>query len=242
MNDFPKALEYYNRALTAREKPQNSDQDKIGIASTCEKIAAVYYKQNDGVHAVDYLTRALDIREQIQGNTHDNTAQTCQSLAGAYSKMGEYTKALEYYQRALEIREPILGTSHKDIINLKNNIHVTEYQVARLKGKLKSFFNDHCFIGTVATGDNPATRQGLEGEYVLLEFADWNQFSEQSLFEKADELRQYPKDIVVMKDGIISTHHFDNKLGIAFGVKQITKDVKQQINKAYIEWKNRSNP
>ena len=54
-------------------------------------------------------------------------------------------------------------------------------------------------------------------------------------------MRQSPKDIVVMKDGEISRHHFENKLGITFGVKQITKEEKQQINQAYKQWKEQNN-
>jgi type II secretory pathway pseudopilin PulG len=78
----------------------------------------------------------------------------------------------------------------------------------------------------------------VEGNNVLVdEFADWNQDCDMSLFGRADELRQSPKDIVVLKEGVISRHHFENKLGISFGVKQITKDEKQQINQAYKKWK-----
>ena len=109
------------------------------------------------------------------------------------------------------------------------------------KGKLKGFLADHCFTGTVNRGDNPATAQGMSGEYILLEFADWNQDSDISLFARADELRQSPKDIVVMKDGVISTYHFDGKLGITFGVKQMTKEEKNQINQTYKQWKEQKN-
>ena len=44
-----------------------------------------------------------------------------------------------------------------------------------------------------------------------------------------------------MKDGVISKHHFEKRLGFTFGVKQITKEEKQQINKAYKQWKEQNN-
>ena len=81
----------------------------------------------------------------------------------------------------------------------------------------------------------------MTGEYVLLEFADWNQDCGFSLFDKADEMRQQPKDIVVLKDGVVSRYHFENKLGITFGVKTVDKEMKQQINQAYQAWKSQQN-
>ena len=100
---------------------------------------------------------------------------------------------------------------------------------------------DHCLVARVASGNNPAVVQGLSGEYILLEFADWNLESTGSLFDKADELRQSPKDIVVLKDGIISRYHFENRMGLSFDVKPIAKDEKQKINQAYKKWKEEQN-
>ena len=49
-----------------------------------------------------------------------------------------------------------------------------------------------------------------------------------------------PKDILVMKNGIISRHHFENTIGIQLGFKQVGKEEKQRINKAYEEWKKQN--
>ena len=162
-------------------------------------------------------------------------------MASAYGKLADYAKAIDYYQKALDIMAPLKGEGSTEVSNMKKNILMNQYLLALSKGKLKSFLAEHCFIGTVNSGENPASAQGMSGEYVLLEFADWNQDSDVSLFARADELRQSPKDIVVMKDGVISRHHFESKLGISFGVKPITKEEKQQINQAYKQWKEQEN-
>jgi tetratricopeptide (TPR) repeat protein len=237
--DYAHALECYSRALAARESAQSDD--RVGLAGAYDSMGAVLYRRGEYAQSLEHFLKAAAIREQVQGNSSAATAQTYNSTAGAYGKLTDYAKALEYYQKAFDIIASLKGENSKEVVNIKKNILMTEYQLAMQKGKLKGFLSNHCFIGTVNNGDTPASAQGMSGEYVLLEFADWNQDSETSLFDRADEMRQSPKDIVVMKDGEISRHHFENKLGITFGVKQITKEEKQQINQAYKQWKEQNN-
>lgn len=235
LKDYGKARDCYSRAMSAREA-SNTD-DKAGMAAACDNMGAVLYRQGEYAQALEYLLKGAALREQIQGKNHPATAQTYHNIAAAYGRLNDFTHALEYYQKTIDILSPLKGENDREVVNLKKDLIKTQYQLALSKGKLKGFLADHCFIGTVNGGDNPAAAQGMSGEYVLLEFADWNQDSDVSLFDRADALRQSPKDIVVMKDGVISRHHFENKLGISFGVKQISKEEKQQINQAYQQWK-----
>ena len=232
LKDYAKALDCYTRALQARESDHGEDQ--VGIASACDNVGSTYYKTGNFSQALEYFLKGAAIREQVQGKSHAATAQAYQYVASAYGKLEDYGQAVDYYQRARDILAP---TGSRDVAVVEKNILMYQYLHALSKGKLKGFLADHCFVGTVNGGDNPAVAQGMSGEYVLLEFADWTQDSEISLFGRADALRQSPKDIVVMKDGQISTHHFENKLGITFGVKHISKEEKQQINQAYQQWK-----
>ena len=77
----------------------------------------------------------------------------------------------------------------------------------------------------------------MSGEYYLLEFGNWSQNSFDSLYEKNTELKGKPKDILVMKDGIISEHHFEDTIGVAIGLKYVGKEEKAAISKAYEKWK-----
>ena len=94
----------------------------------------------------------------------------------------------------------------------------------------------HCLTATVGDG-GPAQQQGMEGEYVLLEFDDWREDSPVSLFDKSAEYKGKPKDIVVLKDGVISKHHFEDMIGVQFGVKEITHEERERINQLYEIWK-----
>jgi hypothetical protein len=79
----------------------------------------------------------------------------------------------------------------------------------------------------------------MEGEYILLEFADWTEESTTSLANKNNELRGKPKDIVVLKDGIIEKHHFENTIGVQLGIKQVSKEERAKVDRAYAEWKRK---
>ena len=204
-------------------------------------VIHVLYNRGDYDRSLKNLLQGVAIREQLQGKGDQATARTYKNVAKAYGKKADYSQALDYYQKAYDAMAPLKGDGDAEVISLKKEILKNQYLVAQSKGKLKSFMTDHCFVATVSNGNNPAVAQGMSGEYVLLEFAEWNQDSPGSLYDMADQLRQSPKDIVVMKDGAISRHHFENKMGLFFDVKPVTKEEKQAINKAYKQWKEQNN-
>jgi hypothetical protein len=78
----------------------------------------------------------------------------------------------------------------------------------------------------------------MEGEYIMLEFADWNIESRASIFYKNDEYYDKAKSIVVMKDGAIFCYHFEKSIGVQFALKKIEKEEKLHIISEYKKWKN----
>lgn len=84
--------------------------------------------------------------------------------------------------------------------------------------------------------DTPAQRQGMSGEYMVLKFEDWTIMNGTSLLNKNNELRGKPKTIVVMKDGILSEHFFENTIGVQISCKYVGKEEKQRIIEAYKKW------
>jgi tetratricopeptide (TPR) repeat protein len=72
--------------------------------------------------AQPYYERALDIREQVLGKSHPDTASTLDALGWLFYKQGDYEAASPYYTRALAIREQVLGGSHPDTATTLNNL------------------------------------------------------------------------------------------------------------------------
>ena len=96
------------------------------------------------------------------------------------------------------------------------------------------------YTATVIDGDTPARQQGMSGEYIVLEFADWTTHDTTSLFEYNkvnNEFRGKPKTTVVMKDDVISRHHFENTIGVHFDLKKVGKEEKERIISIYEQWK-----
>lgn len=108
-----------------------------------------------------------------------------------------------------------------------NKLYIEQFQ---------SFMSEVVFTATIGD-DTPAAQQGLSGEYYFLEVEDWTFDSTNSLLDKLVELQGKPKTIVLMKDGVISKHHFKDAFGAEMGLKYITKEEKAQITEAYNKWK-----
>lgn len=88
--------------------------DKVSIASLLNKMGNVYYDQGNYEKALECNIKALEIRENVLGKEHPDTAMTYNSIAVVYDDQGNYEKALEYHKKALEVREKVLGKEHLD--------------------------------------------------------------------------------------------------------------------------------
>ena len=69
-----------------------------------------YYQSTGGyLKALEYCTKALDVREKVLGTEHIDTAETNYIMGSIYKSMGDHYKALEYFTEALAVREKDLS-------------------------------------------------------------------------------------------------------------------------------------
>ena len=239
VGDYDTALEYLNKAL----KIQTTlfGENHPDVAASLNNIGIIYSYQGDYGSALDYLNEALEIRIDLFGQSHPDVATSLNNIAMVHSDQGDYDKALPYYGKALKIRTKLYGKNDHSAISTYNNIY--DCYTEGLKSsksyitQYEDFISEIAFTVTVTSEDTPAADQGMSGEYYLLEFGNWSQNSFDSLYEKNTELKGKPKDILVMKDGIISEHHFEDTIGVAIGLKYVGKEEKAAISKAYEKWK-----
>lgn len=168
-------------------------------------------------------------------------------MATSYDNIGfiylsnkKYRQALEYHQKALKSLLQVLSEDHPYVNTSYDNISYV-YWAAKANDEILPGFDDYVservFIGTTLSVDNSAALQGLNGEFVVFEFGDWTIDSETSLWDKDKELRGKPKTIVVMQDGKIAQHHFEDSIGMRIGYKKVGKEEKQRIISEYHKWK-----
>jgi len=118
--DYPKALEWFQKALEISEKVLGLEHPNIAIIYN--NIALVYSHQGDYPKALEWFQKDLEISEKVLGLDHPNTATTYNNIALVYSRQGNYPTALEWYQKDLEISEKVLGLDHPNTATTYNNI------------------------------------------------------------------------------------------------------------------------
>ena len=118
--NYPKALEYYQKALEIREKVLGLEHPST--ATSYNNIGAVYDSTGDYPKALEYYLKDLQICEKVLGLEHPHTASSHNNIGVVYFNMGDYPKALEYYLKALAIQEKALGLEHPSTATSYNNI------------------------------------------------------------------------------------------------------------------------
>ena len=234
--NYDQALEYYNKAL---EIYLSIFGDRHSyVAMSYNNIGGVYSDLKNYDQALEYYDKALEIYLSIFGENHLDVF-TCYSNIGITYYMQElYSEAKTNLLKAVEIGKTFLNADDVNIQTLLSFLYRSLIKSSSLEtNEYSSFTSDKAFTAMVVSDETPAYQQGMSGEYYLLEFADWKFESPTDLFDKNDELKDKPKDIVVMKDGVITKHHFENKIGIQLGLKFVSKEEKQRITEAYHKWK-----
>lgn len=232
IGDYAKALDYHKKALAIREKILGSEHPDV--AESYNNVGVIYNYMGEYVKALECCIKSLDINENIFGSEHPIMATTYGNIGIVFHAMGDYVKALEYHNMALAIREKIFGAEHSNTIMVREHIkHINRLMILSDNEKMQEYI----FVSKTVEGDTPAKQQGMSGEYVMLEFADWNIKSMESLFDKSEEMRNHPKTIVVMKGEDISKYDFGDKIGVRFDLKQVGKEEKNRIIKKYESWK-----
>lgn len=189
--------------------------------------------------ALFYFNRILSACG-VKGDNNYWGAVSYSNIGSIYFSHGYYNQALEYYEKALKICVDIFGENHPSVGTIYDEIMLT-YWTAKSKGEVlpgfDEFASERVFVGNILPGDTPAGQQGMSGEYVILDFGDWNIDSESSLLDKNEELRSKPKTITVMQGGKISQYHFENTIGMQFSYKKVGKAERERIVAEYRKWK-----
>lgn len=236
--EYSKAFDYIQKALSIFEQSNMNIHPEV--ANCYNNLGLVYFYQGYYPETLKCYYKALDINTQVYGETHPNVAINHYNLIEMCYTLGDFANALkhcnacqnlmlEYGNDSPLIRQLYMYKygAYTKLVSF-NNSYQSEYL---------TFLENIVFVATIVDGDTPASRQGLTGEYLLLEFADWNMESINDLFEKNAELQGKHKTLVLMKDGNISSHYFETVIGAQLGVKWVSKEEKQEILKQYHNWK-----
>jgi two-component sensor histidine kinase/Tfp pilus assembly protein PilF len=99
--DVIKALEYYHKSLSIREKLD----DKLGVAVSLNNIGIIYIKQGEPEQALEYYLKSLQVKQQT--GDKKSIATSLNNIAAVYKELSNPQKAIEFYTKSLLIREEI---------------------------------------------------------------------------------------------------------------------------------------
>ena len=235
--DYEEAMALYKRALDSAIEQFGENNSEV--ATSYNNIGGVYDSQGNYAKALEYCNKALEIFLSVFGENHPNVFTSYCNIGITYYMQGLYSEAKTNLLKAVEIGKTFLNVDDVNMQTLLSLLYRSQIRSSSPEtDEYSSFMSDKAFTAKVVSDETPASRYGMSGEYYLLEFADWNFESLTDLFDKNDELKDKPKDIVVMKDGVITKHHFEDTIGIQLGIKFVSKEEKQKITEAYHKWKN----
>lgn len=243
--DYPRAMDHFRKALDmAREFYGEKHPLVVGIMND---MGALYAQQGDYAAAVDYFRKVLEIRKEVLGECHPDVLMSYYNIVMAFYSLEDYSSALLYTKEALEIARTLYGEDAEQSESYRNGLYQLYQQLLKntdeYEEEYRSFLSEVVVMVRFSETDSVAARQGLEGEYLLLETSDgWNLdstaflLSEEEDSEEASEEASEAEettDYVLMKDGEI----FRYSENIVFYLKFVGKEEKQKILEAYRQWK-----
>ena len=226
--DYSHALEYYQKALAFQKSFFGENHPEVAISYI--NIGEVYSCQKDSKLAMEYYQKSLDILKSVYGDDHPYIGLIYNNMGELHDVQGDYAQAKKYYQKALTILKSVFGETFPMAIEIENRIALLQKKMMAQK---PSSMSQYVFTVTF----DADTDQGLSGEYVVLMFDKWTIESEESLFIIAEEMKDQPTTVLMMKDDVISRHTFEKGMDEPLDLKQVGKKEKARIIELYQQGK-----
>ena len=99
--DYPKAIEYYLKAIKLREEIG----DKNGVGMSYTNIGVVYHYQANYPQALSYYLKALKLKEEV--GDKEGIGACYIAIGIVYKEQKNFSKALDYYFKAIKLQEGI---------------------------------------------------------------------------------------------------------------------------------------
>lgn len=240
--DYDGAAEYFTKVLAELEKFYGDGDPDGVVAIYHNNIAGEYSMGGRHARAIEHYLKALHIKEKTAGPVSHETEAACERLAVACLAAGDAQGEVSYLLRAGDILEKLPDATPDEVLKLSiyTDGRLRELAAADAAyGAAWQQFRDSCmWVGRIVDGDSPAAAQGMSGTYFILEFGPWKCTGAEDLTDTNNALRGKPKDIVVLKDGTVSAHHFDTNIGMFLTPMRVSAAQREQVMALYRKWKS----
>jgi tetratricopeptide (TPR) repeat protein len=144
--NFNQALRLFQTSLSLREKRKEQDGSEcnpLQIASVMQNIGIVLQNMDELEESLNYLKKALILREKKIGLYNSDTSDSYNSIGDVYFALEDHEEALEMYNMALNIERKIHGVNHSrtataflNVGKVMNAIDRTDEALANLQQSL----------------------------------------------------------------------------------------------------------
>lgn len=118
LGEYEKQLEFLNKSL--EKFPVDSFPSEH--SSVLSNIGSFYFRKKDYHTALEYASRAMEIRKSIDEGNNSNYIFSLINTAKIYREIGEYAKAQELDEQALRISEELYGELSDSYISSLHSI------------------------------------------------------------------------------------------------------------------------
>jgi tetratricopeptide (TPR) repeat protein/predicted phosphodiesterase len=101
------------------------DADLELKANILNSIGATLSRLGNHKEALTYNQQALEIRQQLFGEKHPDTAPSLNNVGNTFCELGDHKEALSNHKKALQIRQEFFGEKHPDTARSLNNVGST---------------------------------------------------------------------------------------------------------------------
>jgi len=144
---FNQALRLFQKSLSIRERSKEADgsngNNPLQIASVIQNIGIVLQNMDELEESLNYLKKALILREKKLGLYNSDTSDSYNSIGDVYFALEAYEEALEMYNMALSVERKIHGVNHSrtataflNVGKVMNAIDRTDEALANLQQSL----------------------------------------------------------------------------------------------------------
>lgn len=235
LQEYDMAAEYYTKSYEVLKRYMGDDH--IYTAAALSNLSIMHERMGNLSQAAQYMEQCVSIYDKVLDPNHQTLALSCTKLGLLLSSLGDYAHAAHYLSRAMEIKRHQLGDDNEEVESYRAVVAKTRYRQALADKDMHDFLQQYCFVARVMDGGVAATQYGMSGDYVLLEYCGWSDADVNSVFDKGKEMDGKPKDIVVLKDGVVAGFHFEDKMGIEISIRSLASGEREHINQSYEQWK-----
>lgn len=195
------------------------------------------YQKTENYHeAIKCYSNYLKITEKNNEFDPIYKATIYKRLCDIYIRTGEILKFKGLLKSALDI-----FVETEDAMDYTDE-YLEVYEMGIKSGLVPEIMTNITFVINFSEQVMSSTDkyQGMRGEYILLEYGNWNITSSSSLFKTNTKMSNAPKDVVVLRDGIIYKFHIESGVEALVDLKYVGEEEKCNQITLYKKWKDRN--